>query len=738
MTATRGHLESGAGESAPGSLTSLRSDGVGVVLDSRDGGLPVVVHWGADLGDPPEEILEDLALGARGPVTDSSIDVPDRPTVIPTPAEGWIGAPGVIGSRGGRDFSPLFRLVGETAIDGVAAGRRYTARDDVARLELCLDAELGRSGLLGLRATLRNVDPEAPYDLERLALALPVPAEAEEVFDLTGRHARERQPQRRPFTVGTHLRESRQGRPGLDSPFLLAAGRAGFDFTQGEVWGLHVAWSGNQFVYAERTYNGARYLAGGELLLPGEIRLAPGESYTTPWILCCHGHGLNRVAERFHRHLRARPNAPQRARPVLLNTWEAVYFRHDLERLSALAEAGARVGVERFVLDDGWFRGRRDDTAGLGDWFVDERVWPDGLQPLIDKVHGLGMEFGLWVEPEMVNLDSDLARAHPDWIFRAGGRVGIPSRQQYVLDLGRADAYAYISERLHALLDTYAIAYLKWDHNRMVLEAGHGAEGRPGVHAHTAAVYRLLDELRARHPGLEIESCAGGGGRIDLGILERTDRVWASDTIDALERQQIQRYTQLLLPPEVIGTHVGSPVAHTTHRTHSLTFRAITALWGHMGIEWDLTRASEAELDALAGWVALHKEMRPLLHSGRVVVADHPDPAIWISGVVAQDASEAVFGVVTVDRSITWPPGRIRLPGLDPERTYRVEPIAFDEERHDTASTPPWWRSGVRLTGRALAEAGVQLPMMLPEEAALLRATASDRRPPGPAARAAY
>jgi alpha-galactosidase len=157
-----------------------------------------------------------------------------------------------------------------------------------------------------------------------------------------------------------------------------------------------------------------------------------------------------------------------------------------------------------------------------------------------------------------------------------------------------------------------------------------------------------------------------------------------------------------------------------------------------MGIEWDLTRASEAELDALAGWVALHKEMRPLLHSGRVVVADHPDPAIWISGVVAQDASEAVFGVVTVDRSITWPPGRIRLPGLDPERTYRVEPIAFDEERHDTARTPPWWRSGVRLTGRALAEAGVQLPMMLPEEAALLRATATDRPPTGPGARAAY
>ena len=195
------------------------------------------------------------------------------------------------------------------------------------------------------------------------------------------------------------------------------------------------------------------------------------------------------------------------------------------------------------MLDDGWFRHRRDDHAGLGDWYVDESVWPEGLQPLIDEIHALGMEFGLWVEPEMINLDSDLARAHPEWIFRAGGRHGIATRQQYVLDLGHPEAYDYIAGRLHDLLDTYPIAYLKWDHNRMVVEAGHGPDGVPACTGRPLAVYRLLDELRERHPGVEIESCAGGGGRIDLGILDRTDRVWASDCIDALERQQIQRYT---------------------------------------------------------------------------------------------------------------------------------------------------------------------------------------------------
>jgi len=522
-------------------------------------------------------------------------------------------------------------------------------------------------------------------------------------------------PQRGPFRVGTWLRESRKGKPGLDASYLLAAGTAGFGFTTGEVWAVHVGWSGNQLAYAERTYNGIRLLGGGELLLAGEIRLAPGESYRMPWVYASYGSGLDEVAGRFHRYLRARQIHPTTPRPVVLNTWEAVYFDQDLDRLIALAELGAAVGAERFVLDDGWFRGRRDDTAGLGDWFVDEQVWPAGLGPLIEKVRGLGMDFGLWFEPEMINLDSDLARAHPEWIFRAGGRPGSPSRNQFVLDLALPDAYAYIAGRLHSLLDEYDIAYLKWDHNRTVVEAGHMPAGRPGVHEQTMALYRLLDELRARHPGLEIESCAGGGGRIDLGILERTDRVWASDCNDALERQQIQRYTQLLLPPELVGSHVGPSQAHTTHRVHHLDFRAGTAFWGHMGIEWDLTTATEHELHQLHRWVELYKHRRDLLHHGTVVVADHPDPAIWVHGVVATDRSEAIFGVEAVGRSTTWPPGRVRLPGLDPDRRYRLAPLPPGDRYPGADQLPQWWAEGVTMSGRALDTVGVQIPAMFPE-----------------------
>jgi alpha-galactosidase len=434
------------------------------------------------------------------------------------------------------------------------------------------------------------------------------------------------------------------------------------------------------------------------------------------------------VSARFHRWLRARPNHPSRPRPVVANTWEAVYFDHDLDRLKALADAAASVGAERFVLDDGWFGARRDDRRALGDWYVSDEVWPDGLGPLTDHVTGLGMEFGLWVEPEMVNEDSDLARAHPDWIMAPAGRLPGRARNQQVLDLAKPEAYRYILERLDDLLTTYPIAYLKWDHNRDLVEAGHQPAGRAGVHDQTLAVYRLLDELRARHPRVEIESCSSGGGRVDLEILQRTDRVWVSDCIDALERQRIQRWTNALIPLELMGTHVGAGVAHTTDRRHPIDFRAGTALFGHFGIEWDLTRAGAEDLERLRAWVALYKELRPLLHSGVSVHADHPDPALEVYGVVAEDGSDAVFAIAAHGTSELYPSGPVRLPGLDPDALYHVRPQAPgdvpDGNAHRWGVPLPWWTpEGVRLTGRVLAAAGLQAPVLFPERLILIRAT---------------
>jgi alpha-galactosidase len=305
-----------------------------------------------------------------------------------------------------------------------------------------------------------------------------------------------------------------------------------------------------------------------------------------------------------------------------------------------------------------------------------------------------------------------------------GDRMPPESRHQQVLDLGHPQAYAYILGRLDAIVSEYALTYLKWDHNRDLVEAGHSPTGRAGVHAQTAAVYRLLDELRARHPGLEIESCSSGGGRVDLGILERTDRVWTSDCIDALERQQIQRFTGLLLPPELLGSHVGATRAHTTGRSHGLALRAGTALFGHFGIEWDLTRASEKDRAGLAEWIALHKELRGLLHGGRVVRGDHPDPALWVHGVVAADGSRAVYALVQMATSVQAPPGRVRLPGLDAAAEYRVAPLPPGDRLRGPAHSPlAWWADGgVTLPGRVLEVVGVRAPIQHPERLVLVEA----------------
>ena len=544
------------------------------------------------------------------------------------------------------------------------------------------------------------------------------------MLDLTGRWCRERIPQRHPLPHGAWVREGRHGRTGHDATLVLAAGTPGFGFRSGEVWGLHLGWSGDAVHWAERNPDGHAGLGAAELLGSSEVALGPGQAFATPPVLAAYSaEGLDGLSAAYHRFVRDRPSHPRTPRPVVLNTWEAVYFDHRLERLTELADVAARLGVERFVLDDGWFGNRRDDTAGLGDWHVAVDVWPDGLQPLIAHVRALGMEFGLWVEPEMVNPDSDLFRAHPDWVLSGSGAPGrLPEawRHQQVLDLANPDCHAFIRDRLDALLSDHDIAFLKWDHNRDLIEAGHA--GRPGVHAQTLAVYRLLDELRERHPGVEIESCASGGGRVDLGILARTDRVWASDTNDALERQPIQRWTQLLVPPELVGTHVGPPRSHTTGRVHGLAFRVATALFGHFGIEWDIASASAGEQEALAEAIAFYRRMRPLLHGGQVVRADHPDPAAYLHGVVAADRAEALFAYVQLTASAFETPGLARLPGLDPDRAYRVEPVAVAGEPETKQATGPAWleAGGVTLGGRSLAEVGLPLPVLRPEQALLL------------------
>ena len=462
--------------------------------------------------------------------------------------------------------------------------------------------------------------------------------------------------------------------------------------------------------------------ARGTLLLPGEISLAEGETYATPWVFFAASRaGLDGLAAQFHGYLRSLPAHPRTPRPVNLNVWEAVYFRHDFPALAQLADIAAGIGVERYVLDDGWFTGRRSDRAGLGDWQVDEAVWPGGLHRLADHVRARGMQFGLWFEPEMVNPDSELYRAHPDWILSAGGRVPPLQRHQLVLDLTRPEVADYLFDRISALLSEYPISYVKWDCNRDVIDAGSGLRAAvPAAHAQTLAVYALVDRLRRRHPEVEWESCAAGGGRIDLAILERFERVWTSDMTDALARQSIQRWTGQLVPPEYLGAHVSAPFSHQTGRYMPLSLRCATALFGHLGIEWDITQASDEELDKLAAWIELYKRHRGLIHSGRMIRLDTVDDTAWMHGVVAADQSAALLCYVQLAGPNSDQTADMRIPGLDPARRYRATEVTLGERLLHRAGLAADQTPGVQVSGAALAEIGLAIPPLRPLAAAIV------------------
>lgn len=701
----------------------LNRAGVSLVLGRDDHGIPVVLHWGAALGDLDAADLSALATARRPGASRSAYDGSRTTGLVPDGARGYSGTPALEGHRvGGSASAAAPSLVDWEVLAGDAA-ITAASDDDEAGWSVTLQLALDDAGLLHARTSVTNT-ADGDLHLASVLTALPVGAHATELLDLTGRWCKERTPQRHPWVQGTHRRDARHGRTGHDATLVMVAGTPGFGFGSGELWAVHTAWSGNHTHYAERTPEGEVLLGGGELLSPGEVVLAPGETYRAPWLLGSFSPaGLDPMSHRFHAHLRSVTPRSRTERPVIANSWEAVYFDHSLERIAELADVAASVGVERFVLDDGWFLGRRDEDAGLGDWTVDPEVWPQGLGPLVDHVRGRGMEFGLWVEPEMVNLDSETARTHPERVLR--GRAAIPPewRQQQVLDLQDEGAYADLRAALLALLDELDVAYLKWDHNRDLTDATH--DGRPAVHGQTLAAYRLLDELRAAHPALEIESCSSGGARVDAEVLARTDRIWPSDTIDPLERQHLQRWTSLLVPPELMGAHVGGATAHTTGRTHTLRYRAATALLHWFGIEWDLSRLDGDTLAELREWIALHKRVRPLIGTGALVHPDHPDPAVLVTGVVAADRAEAWYVVATVAATATQHAAPLRLTGLDPGRRYRVtEEMPRGPGGPDL--TGAWAAHGTESTGRVLATVGLALPVLGPEEARVLRVVAVD------------
>ena len=681
-------------------------------------GAPVsILYWGGALhADTDCAELEGLFArqGMHG-VADVSLPL----SLAMEPGLGHPMFQGFAAHRAGKDWGSRFEVGKVELREG---GAKIICRDESTRLGLEYEIDFdARTGVLRIRSTLTNYGA-TPLDVSDMMTAcLPVPDGMTDIIGFTGRWTQEFTQERVARNAATYLRENRSGRTSHFSyPAILLAATDTNEST-GDVYGFHLAFSGNHCIRVDSLTDGRGLVSIGALLLPGEVRLAPGETYASPEIVAAYsGQGLSKLSRKFHDHVRTKLLSPEmraKPRPVHYNTWEAVYFDHDVEKLKELATRAADIGVERFVLDDGWFGGRRHDRAGLGDWTVSRDVYPDGLGPLVDHVTGLGMEFGLWFEPEMVNPDSDLYRAHPDWVLGLEGVEQIPFRSQLALDISRPEVADYLFHAIDAILRDHDISYIKWDMNRDLSHPG-DSSGVPRAFAQVGALYALLDRVRHAHPHVEIESCSSGGARADMGVLAHSDRVWTSDSNDALDRQVIQRGASFFLPLEVLGCHVGPAKCHVTGRRLSMEMRAATALMGHMGLELNLLTERTADLDVLKNAIDLHKKHRALLHNGDVFRLDSA-PQLITSGVIARDKSEAIYSVAYVASDAKVLPGRFQFTGLDPQRSYRLQliwPSDWQAIKGPSAiETLDLNGEGAIFSGAALVHGGLQLPHAFPE-----------------------
>ena len=679
-------------------MTEWRVDAAGQTLAfASDGGLPRVIYWGDRL--PEAEDLAQLAAAGRHDLTGGMIDALPAVTLTPETGRSFPGQPGmVLAEADGTPLHPFF--VFDRA---ETSGPSLTFYSTAPGLTLAHRVTAHATGVFTLRTELT-----ATRDIRLHWLAapvLPAPQAADQMIDLHGRWVREFHLNHVPWTPGIRLRESRTGRSGHEHPPYLILPEFGCTNTQGNAYALHYAWSGGHRMVAEELPDGRRQVQFGAAF---GAETKPGRRFETADLVAVHSaHGLNGIAAAFQRDTRDRviqwPN-PARPRPVHYNCWEAIYFDHSLADLSDIATRAAALGAERFVLDDGWFGRRDDDTTSLGDWTIDRRKWPDGLAPLIAHVHSLGMTFGLWFEPEMVNPDSDLFRAHPDWMLGPADQV--TGRNQMVLDLSRAEVRDYLFTAVSAILRAHDIDYVKWDHNRLlpVVDA-----------AQTQGVYALFDRLRAAHPGVEIESCASGGGRIDAGILARTHRVWLSDCIDAQERLRMQHDAALFLPSCVTGSHVGALHSHTTGRALPMAFRAWVAAQRHFGFEMDPRKISDADAAILRDVTAWFKENRGWMMAGTILRLDSADPAVTAEMQLAADGSRFVLFAGQHDQTVQILPRPLRLTGLDPAARYRIT-LRNPGDRPPQSRGPNALKEGpLTLSGRALMGQGVLLPVAWPD-----------------------
>lgn len=681
---------------------TYRIDGKSVSLVFvSDGKMVDLIYFGHML--PAEEDLKALAAVSQYCSYENQPDISPVGGLLLEARNRFSDKPVVRIRQGGLTVDTCFELLGVTC----NANRLVaTWKDQVSQLQVSAIWEARDDDIFNCHYRVVNEGNDDILLESMPSLVLPLPAHFTELTSYPGRWAREMQATRHQLGHSMIEMRSSGGKPGFDPGNWLIFHSS----IDSSILGCHLAWNGDHIAFAARDREGQATVHMEAILDRNAANLLPGGAVTTPISILSFGLNDDELSHNFHQYVR-NEILPLRSgwgpRKVHLNSWEALGFKLSHAALIELANEAAALGVERFVLDDGWFKGRQNDRAGLGDWVVDRALFPDGLGPLIDHVYKKDMDFGLWIEPEMVSPDSDLYRAHPDWCIHDSLNQRPTERHQLVLDLSRQDVMDYLVSSITELLTKNDIAYLKWDHNRRLFPAGT---------AQTEGYIKLLKSVTSAHPQVEIENCSSGGGRIDLRSLTMAHRVWPSDNNDPIERLRINRSWTRFLPLEILGNHVGPLPNPITGRKVDIDFRAKVALFGHMGVEANPADMDAEERAVLAQHIALYKIWRDTMHSGRLWHLTHDDSGIYGQIIVSEGNAIAFAAQTRFAENFNVAP--VQLKGLEADAYYQVKlPKPWPSKARQYLANPGLWERGIVLSGTALMQKGLSLPLTHPEAA---------------------
>lgn len=706
------------------------------VIAVTEDGMAAHVYYGKRIGHFPDISLlrEDEYPAPRDLPREKLTYLNALPFEYPTEGVGDFrpGALSVINEKGQRGCELFYRshlvLPGKPGLSGLPASFAGS-EESVETLSLVLEDPVLKitvtllysvfpdEDVITRSAVIRN-ESRKTYVLDRvLSASLDMDDRRFEAISLDGNWARERHICRRPLGYGmTSVRSVRGVSSHQENPFLALV-TPGTDEEHGEVYGLLLMYSGNHLEYAEKNQFHFLRLAGG--IHPDGFgwNLRPGESFTAPEaILTYSAEGLSGMTHSYHDFIRGhviRSSWKNKPRPILINNWEATYFNFDADRIYELAREAHRYGIEMMVMDDGWFGRRSDDNSSLGDWFVNESKIGD-LAALSDRIHALGMKFGIWFEPEMISPDSDLYREHPDWALSVDGRTPTLSRNQLVLDLSRKEVRDEIYARISRIVRSARIDYVKWDMNRNLTDIGSSAADKESqgelLHRYVLGVYEMQERLILDFPELLLENCAGGGARFDAGMLYYSPQIWCSDDTDAIERLRIQEGTALVYPMSAMGAHVSKCPNEQLGRTTPFETRANVALSGTFGYELNLAALDEKEKNMIPEQVAEYHRWHHLVAEGDYYRlhswSDEEPYDCWMNA--AKDGKEALVTYVQVLGRPSTNSARVFLRGLDPDAEYLVE----EEHAEQTAHEYGVFRQQKTGFGDALMHAGFLVPAL--------------------------